>query len=241
MGQSFFSLSLGVGTMLIYGSYLGQTLAREQQHKKQYRDKLPKLGVIVTLLDSGFSFLAGLIIVPALYIAQQQGVEVFDNAGKLIAGPGIVLQVLPSLFSSMGDIGVWVSLCVFTLLAIAAITSSVSMLEVPVSVICEKTKATRAQASYYAASGVFIMSCCILYHFSWLFDWVIIISTRYSEPLMGMVMCLFAGWLLHRDKKLMQLRNEQGLSINWFWRIWPWYVRIVCPFFIGLLLLKSIF
>jgi len=240
MGQSFFSLSLGVGTMLIYGSYLGKTLAREQSPHKAYRDKLPRLGAIVTLMDSGFAFLAGLLIVPALYVAQAQGLEIFAADGKLMAGPSIVMQVLPNLFATMGTAGQWVSLSFFALLTIAAITSSISMLEVPVSVVTERTGLKRPRAALIISSLIFAMSAFIVFNFDQMFDAVIALSTRYSEPFMGLVLCLFAGWILHRDKKLMQLRDAQGLTQSWFWRIWPFYARFLCPLFIVLMFVQSL-
>lgn len=241
MGQSFFSLSLGVGTMLIYGSYLGKTLAQEQSPHKQYRDKLPMLGAIVTLMDSGFSFLAGLLVVPALYVAQAQGLSIFGDGGKLLAGPGIVMQVLPSLFATMGAAGNWVAMGFFALLSIAAITSSISMLEVPVSVAVEKTQLKRHQAAGIIGSAIFLISCLIIFNFDLLFDRVISLTTRYSEPFMGIVLCLFAGWILHRNKKLLQLRDaDTGLAQSWFWRIWPFYVRFICPLLILAMFVQSL-
>ena len=241
MGQSFFSLSLGVGTMLIYGSYLGKTLAQEQSPHKQYRDRLPRLGAIVTLMDSGFSFLAGLLVVPALYVAQAQGLSIFGGDGQLLAGPGIVMQVLPSLFATMGAAGNWVAMGFFALLSIAAITSSISMLEVPVSVAVEKTQLSRRRAAGIIGSLIFLCSCLIIFNFELLFDRVISFSTRYSEPFMGVVLCLFAGWILHRNKKLLQLRDaDTGLAQSWFWRIWPFYVRFVCPLLIVAMFVQSL-
>src|SRR5690606_1489521 len=127
MGQAFFSLSLGVGTMLVYGSYLHAGLS----HKRNL-DQLPRLGASVALLDCSIAFIAGLLIIPAMYVAQTQGIEIFGEGGELLAGPGVVLQVLPALFATMGLAGVWVSLAFFALMTIAALTSSISMLEVPV-------------------------------------------------------------------------------------------------------------
>jgi len=241
MGQSFFSLSLGVGTMLIYGSYLGKTLAQEQSPHKQYRDKLPRLGATVTLMDSGFSFLAGLLVVPSLYVAQAQGVSIFGEGGQLLAGPSVVMQVLPSLFATMGAAGNWVATGFFALLCIAAITSSISMLEVPVSVAIEKTQLKRPQAAALIGSAIFAISCLIIFNFNLLFDLIISLTTRYSEPFMGLVLCLFAGWILHRNKKLLQLRDaDTGLAQSWFWRIWPFYVRFICPLLIVLMFVQSL-
>ena len=93
MGQAFF-LVLGVGTMLIYGSYISS------------KENLPTIGSLVALLDVGIAVLAGMLILPAMYVALANGVEIYDDAGGLIAGPGLIVSVLPSLFTTMGAIGV---------------------------------------------------------------------------------------------------------------------------------------
>lgn len=241
MGQSFFSLSIGVGTMLIYGSYIGKTLAKEQSARKIHRDNLPRLGATVTLMDSGFSFLAGMLVIPALYVAQSQGLSVAEGDGKLISGPSVVLQVLPSLFNGMGSAGQYVAIAFFTLLSIAAITSSISMLEVPVSVATEKTPLSRTSAATIISLLIFAVSAVIVMNSALLFDAVVNMTTRYSEPFMGLVLCLFAGWILHRDKKLLQIRDQHtDLKLSWFWRIWPFYCRFLCPIFIVLMFVQSL-
>ena len=98
MGQAFFSLSLGVGTMLVYGSYISKD------------ENLPVVGALVALLDVGIAVLAGLLILPAMYVALASGVEIFDDTGGLIAGPGLIVSVLPALFNNMGAIGILVAL-----------------------------------------------------------------------------------------------------------------------------------
>ena len=68
-----------------------------------------------------------------MYVALANGVEIYDDAGGLIAGPGLIVSVLPSLFTTMGAIGVFVAIAFFALMTIASLTSSISMLEVPVA------------------------------------------------------------------------------------------------------------
>ena len=96
MGQAFFSLSIGVGGMMVYGSYM-----------KKGQD-LGKLVVSIAALDTFIAFLAGLLIIPAMYVAQAQGVAIFAEDGSLISGSNLVFTVLPSLFSGMGTIGLFV-------------------------------------------------------------------------------------------------------------------------------------
>ena len=131
LGQAFFSMSLGVGTMLIYGSYI------------RANANLPLVGSLVTLADTGIAFLAGLLILPAMFVAQNLGVVISADDGSLIGGPGLIFQVLPALFDSMGGIGLLVGFAFFVLMSIAAVTSSISLLEVPVSYAVETHKVSR--------------------------------------------------------------------------------------------------
>lgn len=236
MGQAFFSLSLGVGTMLVYGSYLHAGLS----HKRNL-DQLPRLGASVALLDCSIAFIAGLLIIPAMYVAQTQGIEIFSASGELLAGPGVVLQVLPALFATMDLAGVWVSLAFFALMVIAALTSSISMLEVPVSVVTEKTGLARTTSAVAISAAIFSISVLLIFNMELLFDAVIALTTRYSQPLLGLALCLFAGWVLFRNSALVELRAQNPqMAQSFFWRIWPVYVRFICPLFIVLMLVQSL-
>jgi Na+-dependent transporters of the SNF family len=236
MGQAFFSLSLGVGTMLVYGSYLGRALSEKDQ-----QDKLPHIGATLTLLDASFAFVAGLLIVPAMYVAQAQGIAIYGATGELLAGPGLVLQILPTLFDNMGDAGIWVSMAFFVLMVIAALTSSISMLEAPVSVFSEKTGLPRTRITMIVGVVIFLISSTIILNFSQLFDGVVAFTTKYSQPLLGLALCLFAGWVWHRDKKIQEIVTEQGIERRgFFWRIWPTYVRILCPLLIFMTFMQSL-
>ncbi|TQV74529.1 sodium-dependent transporter [Exilibacterium tricleocarpae] len=229
LGQAFFSLSLGVGTMLVYGSYLSK------------QENLPGIGVIVTLVDTSIAFIAGLLIIPSIYVAKHYGTKIFTETGELIAGPDLIFQVLPTLFESMGAIGLLVAFAFFALMTIAAVTSSISMLEVPVSTAVEQTGMSRPRATYLIGSIIFAISSLLIFNFPALFVFVIDLTTKYSEPLLGVAFCLFAGWVLHRDKLLAELREgspqvEKGL----FWKIWPAYVRVFCPILILITFFHSV-
>lgn len=218
MGQAFFSLSLGVGTMLIYGSYLRE------------KESLPKLGAAVTLMDVGIAFIAGLLIIPAIYVAKQYGADIFTDSGDLIAGPDLIFRILPVLFDSMGGVGLWVAFAFFLLMSIASLTSSISMLEVPVSLVAEETSASRIQATLLIGSAIFIFSTVILLNFDSLFGFVIDLTTVYSQPLLGVVMCLFVGWIWHRNNLLQEIRKGHAdIENTLFWKIWPAYIKFFCP------------
>lgn len=229
MGQAFFSLSLGVGTMLIYGSYLSD------------KENLPQIGAIVTLTDTGIAFVAGLLIMPAIYVAKQYGTNVVTESGDLIAGPDLIFQVLPTLFSSMGTPGLIVALAFFTLMTIAALTSSISMLEVPVSLATENGQLHRRTATIIIGTLVFVISAIICFNFGSLFGWVIDFTTVYSEPILGILLCLFVGWLWHRNRILDAIKPGMDDAENsLFFKVWPIYVRFVCPVLIATTLIQSL-
>ena len=218
MGQAFFSLSLGVGTMLIYGSYLSE------------KENLPKLGAIVTLFDVSVAFLAGLLIVPAIYVAQQYGANIFDKEGVLPGGPDLIFRVLPVLFDSMGGVGMIVAFAFFVLMTIASLTSSISMLEVPVALVTELSTVNRRRATLWTGAAIFAVSIVIVLFFGKLFGAVVTFTTVYSQPLLGIMFCLFVGWIWHRDNLLQELkRGHPEMEGTWFWRIWPFYVKFFCP------------
>ena len=229
LGQAFFSLSLGVGTMLIYASYVSD------------QGNLVSLGRSVTLLDIGIAFLAGLLIMPAIYAAQAFGVPIYDDAGNLTADLGLVFAVLPALFDTMGVAGSIVSLAFFVLVTLAAITSSISVLEVPVAYAVENHEMRRRTATILIGAIVFAFSTLIVFNFDAMFGLVITIATQYGEPIVGFMMCVFAGWVMYRNVLLQEIqKGNEGAENGLFWKIWPTYVRFVCPAAILTLLVQSI-
>ena len=218
MGQAFFSLSLGVGTMLVYGSYISKD------------ENLPVVGSLVALLDVGIAVLAGLLILPAMYVALESGVQIYDDAGGLIAGPGLIVSVLPALFDNMGSIGLIVAFAFFALMTIASLTSSISMLEVPVAYSVENRGMARPTAAIVIGAIITLISLVIVFNFDPLFDWVVNFTTERSQPLLSLFICVFAAWIWRRNEILDEIRQgspdaEEGI----FWKIWPFYVKFVCP------------
>ena len=221
MGQAFFSMSLGVGTMLVYGSYI------------RADENLPVVGALVTLTDTSVAFLAGLLVLPAIFVAQELGVTIYAESGNLIAGPDLIFKVLPALFEGMGATGLFVGFAFFVLMSIAAVTSSISMLEVPVSYAVEAHKVNRDKATWLVGLILLAISTVICLNFDSLFGFVITITTERAQPLLSMMLCIFAGWIFYRNSILQELKSgspdvEQGL----FWKIWPAYVKFFCPLLI---------
>ena len=229
LGQAFFSMSLGVGTMLIYGSYIRSDA------------NLPVVGSLVTLADTGIAFLAGLLILPAMFVAQNLGVAIYGDDGSLIGGPSLIFQVLPTLFDSMGGIGFMVGFAFFVLLSIAALTSSISMLEVPVAYAVENRKLHRKSATLWVSSAIFALSVVICLNFGALFDAVISLTTEWAQPLISLLICLFAGWVFYRNSILEELKQGNPLvEHSLFWKLWPLYVKLICPALIAIIILQGL-
>ncbi len=228
LGQTFFSLSLGSGAMMVYGSYLNK------------QDSVPKLAAQVTLVDTGVAFLAGLLIVPAMYVAMAQGVEIFNEHGQLVDGDNLVFTVLPALFDTMGSAKYIVSFGFFFLLIIAALTSSIAMLETPVAFVCEVTRLDRNKVVWLVGITCVALSCIIVFNFATLFGLIITISTQYAQPLISLMVCLFAGWVWQRNKVLAEIKQgDENIEHSLFWKIWPVYVKYVCPLLVGFLVFRA--
>ena len=221
LGQAFFSLSLGVGTMLIYGSYISK------------QENLPVLGGLVTLIDIGIAVMAGLLIIPAMYVALENGVEIFDASGALLAEGALVFTVLPALFDSMGVAGGLVGFAFFALMSIAALTSSISMLEVPVAYTVENHGFRRNAATWLIGGTISAISLAVILSFDALFGLVVAFTTRFSQPLLGLMLCVFVGWIWHRRGLLEEIKQgNPQVESSLFWKIWPIYVKFICPLII---------
>ena len=229
LGQAFFSLSLGTSVMVIYGSYISK------------KENLVSLGAQVTLIDVSIAFLAGLLIIPSMYVAQAQGVAIFSDDGSLISGPSLVFDVLPTLFNGMGAIGLFVAFGFFVLMSIAALTSSISMLEGPVSFAVERYHVERKKATTFIGFGIFTLSALIVLNFDVLFGLVISISTVYGQPLIAMLCCVFVGWVWQRSEVLEEIKQgNDTVEHSLFWKIWPPYVKFICPSAIAIVFFHSL-
>ncbi|WP_105901941.1 sodium-dependent transporter [Vibrio gangliei] len=223
MGQAFFSLSLGVTVMMVYGSYLPKDV------------NIPKTATQVAMIDTGIAFGAGLLILPAMFVAQKNGVVIYDDVGNLLNSDTLVFTVLPAMFDTMGSVGVIVSILFFALMLIAALTSSISMLEVPVSCAMEELGQTRKKAVMWIGGLALLLAAAIVFNFGTLFGLVITVSTVYLQPILGLVWAICAGWVWHRAKLLDEIRQgNPEVEHSLFWKIWPNYLRYVCPVLMGL-------
>lgn len=140
MGQAFFSLSLGMGALITYGSYVGRN------------DNIVTSAAFITLADVGIAFIAGLMMFPM--VAYLTG-GTMEGAGQ---GAGLIFTVLPGAFESLGStLGVVVGSAFFLLLSFAALTSTVSLLEVPVAYIVDEKGIRRTRGVWIMAAIIFVL------------------------------------------------------------------------------------
>ena len=183
LGQAFFSLSLGMGCMITYGSYI-----------KSKKDSLPKAAAIITLLDTSAAFLAGFVIFPT----------VFAFGAEPGAGPGLTFITLPKVFALMPGGQVWSALF-FLLLCVAALTSAISLLEVVVAYAIDNLKWPRHKAAIGIGGVIFLLgvpsalsqgavSLNIL-GMSFL-DLLDFISNNILLTVGGLLISLFVGWVI---------------------------------------------
>ena len=228
MGQSFFSMSIGIGAMVVYGSYLSR------------KANLPVTGAQVLFIDMGIAFIAGLLVIPAMFVAHNLGVEIYKANGDLESSATLLFSVMPSMFERMGNTGLMLEFAFFGLLSVAALTSMFPALEVPVSAIEETGKMKRSTATFLVAGTIALVTTVILLNFDALFGAVIGFTIN-SMPIVGALICLFFGWVVSRNAKLEELRKgNPEIESTFFWKVWPWYIRFVCPILPIIVLIRSL-
>ncbi|WP_417666174.1 sodium-dependent transporter [Pseudidiomarina sp.] len=211
MGQAFFSLSIGLGGMMIYGSYLSKGT------------RLGRLTWSVAALDTLVAFLAGLLIIPALYVAMAQGLSVTE--GEQLIGEGrLIFQVLPDLFEQLGAAGAWLGFGFFALLSIAALTSTIATAEVPIAYAIETHQVSRRKAAGIIAGCISLIGCALVIWFEPLFTWVVTYVTQFQLPLSGLFYFIVLGWFWQRSNRVRELASTQ-----WRYRLLFWHLRLVCP------------
>lgn len=172
MGQAFFSLSVGVGGMMIYGSCLRKT------------ENLNKLTFSVAGLDTLVAVLARLLIIPALFAAKHVGLTIMSN-GELIGRSQLMFEVLPALFNGISWLGGPLGIAFFGLMSIASITSTISSCEVPVSYLFESRQMTRKRSVILVSLIVLCINCVIILNFELSFRAIISLLTHFMLPLIG--------------------------------------------------------
>jgi NSS family neurotransmitter:Na+ symporter len=201
LGQGFFSLSLGMGVLITYGSYVKKS------------DNLTSTAFSVVLADTMIALLAGLVIFPAA----------FSFGVKPEAGMGLVFNTLPMLFNQMAG-GYWFCLIFFVLLAIAALTSTISLLEVLVAYLSEELHLKRQWATVVACLGTMLLgafaSLSLMSGTPFtiggrpVFDLMDFVSSNILLPVGGVLIVVFLGWCLGKQKFFEEVTNEGAIKAS---------------------------
>lgn len=228
MGQAFFTLSLGMGAIMVYGSYLSSSAS------------ITRTTFMIAIADTGVALLAGVAIFPII----------FANQMEPGAGPGLIFISLPLAFGHM-PAGVLFGTLFFVLLSFAAWTSSISLLEPVVTWLVETFHWRRVTATLYAGILTWLLGVVSVFSFSdWafefefagqlkengVFDILDILTTNIMLPLGGLFIALFAAWFMSREAS----RDELGLGDGVRYNLWRVLVKFVTPAAILLVFLNLI-
>ncbi|MFC3911882.1 sodium-dependent transporter [Pseudaeromonas sharmana] len=227
MGLAFFKLSIGMGTMMTYGSYF-----RDEQN-------IPATTVRVMTADLFISMLAGIAIFPA----------VFTFGFEPAAGPSLVFITIPAVFAQI-PMGHLLMVLFFVLTAVAATGAMLSLLEVPVAIIHERFGLTRRKATLISllilalAGSTCALTNSTLAEFKLfgmtMFDLFDFLSSNLLLPLGGILICLFAGWVWGEERLLQALSNRGTLANQRLVGILFLLLRFVTPALILVVMLKGL-
>ncbi len=236
MGHAFFTLSLGMGAIMVYGAYLPK------------HTSIAQASIAVAVMDTLVALLAGMVIFPI----------VFANGLEPGAGPGLIFKTLPLAFGNM-DYGNFFGTLFFILLVFAAWTSSISLIEPAVTWVIKTFAVSRLKASVILGVLVWLMGLVTVFSFNIASDFTLSssISTQYGEfvilkdatafdfldyltsnimlPLGGLLIAIFAGWVMKQEFS----RNELEIPSIWF-SLWTFLVRYVAPLMVIIVFMNAL-
>ncbi|WP_260292469.1 sodium-dependent transporter [Sedimenticola hydrogenitrophicus] len=228
MGHAFFTLSLGMGAMLVYGSYLPSGVS------------IAQTSILVGLLDTLVALLGGLATFSI----------VFANGLAAGEGPGLIFQTLPIAFGQMPG-GMFFGALFFLLLVFAAWTSAIVLIEPLVAWLIENREMERIRAAIWTGMVAWLLGIVTILSFShWsfsfhfggvlkrhgLFDVLDIVTSSIILPLGGLCMALFAGWVMARDSVVDELGGLAGVGF----KLWYFIIRFITPAAMLLIFLRAI-
>ena len=231
MSQLFFSLSVSMGIMITYGSYVNPDV------------NLGKSVSIIEIMDTGVALLAGVMIIPAVYV--------FFGVDGMSAGPGLMFISLPKVFFRMGFAGIIVGLLFFILAAFAALTSCISVLE-SITANCmeifhsERKKTTGIlSVIYLAATAVIALGYSVFYvevmlpngSKGQLLDIMDYISNSFMMPFIALLSSIFIGWVM-KPKWIIEEMEQGGIKFGRK-RLYVFMIKYVMPILMLVLFLQS--
>ena len=223
LGHAFFTLSLGMGSIMIYGSYVPKDTS------------IASTSVAVAIADTLVALVAGMAIFPI----------VFANGLAPGAGPSLIFETLPVAFGHMTG-GTFFGTLFFVLLLIAAWTSAISLVEPTVTMLIEKFNMTRRRAAFLTGFATWLLGFGTAFSFNlWsdvtvlgmtIFDHLDFLTSNLMLPFGAICMAIFAGWVMtkHMSQTELNMNSEMGYFI------WQVSIRVIAPIAVSIILLHAI-
>jgi len=238
LGQAFFSLSLGMGALITYGSYVSK------------KDNIVSAAAAITLMDVGVATLAGFMIFPFVF---SQGIE--TNGG-----PGLIFVTLPGVFETLGGtLGIVVGALFFLLLSFAAFTSTISLLEVPTAYMVDEKKLSRKKATWMVAVFIFLVgipsmlsngAVDALTRFITLpgpgtldfMSFVGLIASDTFLPLGGFLIAVFTAYVWRKENFNLEMANgDPDIQGSWLQKYVDFAIGYICPLLLGAIFIVTVF
>ena len=234
MGQMFYSLSLAMGIMITYGSYMRKV------------DSIERCVRRIEVFDTLIAVIAGLMIIPVVYMfAVKTGTPVKE---AMNAGPGLMFITLPKVFATLGAAGAWVGLAFFALVIFAALTSAISLYEACVASVCDLLHLERKPATFFTGALIlFLATFSALGYGPWadvtvcgqqFLDFFDFITNSVLMPIIAAATCVFIGWVL----KPRAIEDEVEAEGNPFRAkvLYRFMVKYFAPLFVIAILVSEI-
>lgn len=232
LGQMFYSLSLAMGIMVTYGSYLNK------------KENLTESVASIAGFDLVVSFLAGLMIVPAAFLALG-----LSEGGVMAAGPSLMFVTLPTVFEGMGSAVQIVGAVFFVLVLFAALTSAISLVEACTSIVADANRWSRKKALAVVAAVVVVVGCIVNAGYnglSWIepmgpgtqiLDFFDFLSNSVLMPIVALLTCIFVGWIIKPKAIIDEVRVSSKFKLAPAWKV---MIKYIAPILIIIILLSNI-
>ncbi len=231
LGQAAFSLSIGMGALITYGSYI------------QRDNSLLKTSAQVAFIDTSIAILSSIMVIPAIFAFSG------SNINELSPGPGLVFEVLPNVFKAIPG-GIVISAIFFFLLGVAALTSTISVLEVVVAYLKEELKMSRKIATVVATLSITVLGIFATLSFGLLSEFTFLGKTIFglldyaSANIMltigALLIVIFVGWRMGKSDFMDEISN-QGAVKSIFFRSIFFIIRYIAPVAIGAIAVATYF
>ena len=231
MGQMFYSMSLAMGIMITYGSYMKKETSIEKSVSQ------------IEIFDTGVALLAGLMIVPAVFVFSG------GDQSAMQSGPGLMFQTLPKVFDSMGggQFGQIVGALFFLLVLFAALTSAISLMETVVSIVIDKFHVKRAVACIIVFIGMMLLALpsslgngvwshiqILGMDFLTFFDFI---SNSVIMPIVALLTCIFIGYVVKTQLVVDEVKSSSKFSRE---KLFVVVIKYIAPIFIVAILVSSV-